>query len=885
MSSVGKKKVFSANRDKGSTVKSGLTSRSWNLEESPLISGHALWEWDIERKLLCFSPEWALISHTKGDAPLEIPYESWWAQVHENDVDEMFQAAQAIIDGKSDSMNVLFRFFRVDGCWGWLLTRGSVTERDEGRAVRVSGILVDVSPLRTDRKFQASGVGVGDEAYHAMLENSPDLIVRMDRELFPLYINPQVKRYMGRDREEYSYSEDLDTLKIDPAQLEFLRENVERVFDEGVTIRKMISFRSAYDTLITGEYAFWPEFDAEGRVASAMTHFRDLTEQVRAEKLARLNEKRLNALYQLTQMDDAPQREVMHFVLKKLIELTGSESGFIFIPDGEFFGPGRMVWSEDHYQFLDELFLPTDSFPPDLKSLLPFIDGKYGFRVMNNGDGVIPLQYSFEGRMKIMRNIIAPCTEGERIVCLAGVCNKATDYKEDDLQQLEMFISGAWLILRRHNFIRELQAAKDAAEQANKAKDAFLANVSHELRTPLNGMLSMLQLLNFMQLTEQQKEYVRTASASGKALLRIISDILDFSRMASGKMTLQCEPFNLKQTLLSSLNLFHRDAGSKGLDFTVKIDPAIPDSLLGDDARFRQIILNVVGNALKFTERGEVAVSCFLTDTDEAEKVRVHLAVADTGIGIPEVMQNVIFEAFTQIDSTSTRKYAGTGLGLGIVKGLVGMMHGSISVDSQVGRGTTIHCMLEFGRTELRAMKKGSPMVALEQESAPLDILIAEDDNVSRFALCAFLNRAGHRSVCVDNGAQALEALQLYPFDCLFTDIQMPGMDGLDLTAKIRSGKALDISPTSEIRALIAETFPVDLEERAIPSDIAIVAVSAHAMSGDKERFLQQGIDHYISKPIIAEELYRVLKELSASIKRRQDFTVRETAGSASDSE
>ena len=205
-------------------------------------------------------------------------------------------------------------------------------------------------------------------------------------------------------------------------------------------------------------------------------------------------------------------------------------------------------------------------------------------------------------------------------------------------------------------------------------------------------------------------------------------------------------------------------------------------------------------------------------------------------------------------------------MGRGIGKGQVTRMHGSVSVESEVGKGTTIHCFLEVAQSLANAKKTPSKLSVSYHNAAPLDILIAEDDNVSRFALRAFLNRAGHRTGCVDDGTQALEALQLYPCPCLFTDIQMPGMDGLDLTARVRQGSNAGVAPSDEVRALVEEVFPGCIQERPVPREIAIVAVSAHAMSGDKERFLQQGMDYYISKPIIAEELYTVLEELSVTV-------------------
>ncbi len=844
--------------------------REW-MEELPPTNrpGEAHWEWYVDTKTVIFSPEWRDMLLLPDSAPLSGDPDYWVERVHIEDRDELIRAAESVFNDRQGSFAEVFRLLRQDNSWTWFLARGHYEPASGAKPAHLLGSAIEVSHLRLNKRFHPPKTWGDSLNYRALLENSPDLIARLDRELFPLYVNPAVNRYTPKTSEELGHSSARE-LGISAEQMAFLTRNVEAVFQEGQAIRERRSFSTHLEEGLVGDWTFWPEFDEEAAVASVICQMRDVTEQVRAQHKVRLNEMRLDALYRLSQMLHAPQEKLMRYVVESITSLTGSAYGYVHLLAAKPQKRGRTFWSKGHYDFAAPGELPHDTLDPDIVFFQEHdvVDGDY-YRI-NNGDQTNPIYTAFGGKLRIMRYLRVPVMEGSRLACVAAVCNKGSDYEEQDIQQLETFIKGAWLLLRRHDFVQALGRAKEAAEQANTAKDEFLANVSHELRTPLNGMLGMLQLLEDSELSNIQQQYAHNAVLSGKTLLRIISDILDFSRMASGKMELHSAPFDIRATIASTVSLFAGDAEKKGIELYAVVDDKVPPSLMGDEARVRQIIFNLLGNSLKFTETGCIYVECALLPHGKGNKAHLYLSVQDTGIGIPEASLDKVFEAFTQVDSSSTRKHPGTGLGLGIVRRLVDMMNGRIAIESEEGVGTTAHCTLILERAEAPAAPKIRQIRSLASAD-PLDVLVAEDDAVSRFAMRSFLLGSGHRPVCVQNGRQAIEALKLFPFHCLIADIQMPFMDGMETAQRIREGRTEGITPSREVAELVAAAIPECAaargKERPIPCNLPLVALTAHAMAGDRERFLELGMDIYLAKPVIRSELDAVLEQINQRIR------------------
>ena len=830
----------------------------------PFLEGVTSFEWDIVEGTTRYSDEWRNITLSEEYDWTRPNNEEWWnKRVHPHDMPILHRTCLALLAGFVDKANLTYRLRRNDGDWRTLYMRSRVDRRGEdGSPLTVVGICIDITDTVLKPQDHPGSSSVSDFDYHSMLENSPDVFIRLTEDLKPVYANPMIVQYIGRRPEDKALSDTPANLDILGDYKDVLRRNVKRVFTERTASREAISFTLPDGREVFGECSFWPEYNAEGKVRHAMLQFRDYTEKKRLEQQMQLNEQRQEALYRLTLMESDSEQDILRFVMESVLKLTDSRSGFIFFPEVPDSDKGYLYWSTDHYTFLEPRHMPSDRLPHDLLIQLSDGQGNPRYRSINNGDGVTPLYVVFDGKMEVMRGITTPVMEEHRVVCIAGVCNKDTAYSESDLQQLETFVNSAWLILRRRRFVNELQKAKDAAEAANRAKNAFLANISHELRTPLNGVLSMLQLIESLPMSDEQREYLHTAQYSGSALMRIIADLLDFSCMESGKMPLSAELFDCREALRSALRVLQEEAREKRLRFDCRIAPDLPHYLWGDGHRLRQIVFNLVGNALKYTSEGVIKVSCESVKGDRPGRAGLSLTVQDTGIGIPQDKLSVIFDAFTQIENAGKGKYPGTGLGLSIVKHLVGMMDGSLSVQSEPGNGTIFHCVLFFDLPAVGTEARGASLVQGTCAARPLDILVAEDDEVGRFAIRSFLQKEGHKVVCVSDGKQALEALQLHSFHCLFTDIAMPYVDGLELVRLVRSGCAECVYPPSqETCALVRAVFPGgDCSPQAIPKDITIVAVTAHTMIGDRERFLGEGVNHYVSKPIIRTELDEALR-------------------------
>ena len=395
---------------------------------------------------------------------------------------------------------------------------------------------------------------------------------------------------------------------------------------------------------------------------------------------------------------------------------------------------------------------------------------------------------------------------------------------------------------------------KQVAEAANQSKSLFLANMSHEIRTPLNGVMGFLKLLSKTTLTATQLEYLNTTEVSAKMLLTVINDILDFSKIEAGKVSIEQVEIEFKELLEDIISLHSANAGNKGLDLVFAYNKAVPARLLGDPARISQVLSNLLGNAIKFTQHGEILVQVELKDETEADAL-IEVSVKDSGIGISTEEQERLFQPFSQADASTTRKYGGTGLGLVISKALIELMGGKISVQSHAGQGSRFvftlrlpkqknhHDRQPLEQTFADAMPESFQLRSRET-GEKLSVLIVDDNEINRKLVKILVEQMGAISELAENGVQALDACNRKTYDLILMDAHMPVMDGVEATARIR-----ELEKNSKHHSLI-------------------IALTANALSGDRERYLAAGMDEYLSKPINEMAFLSVLKKLGLMVER-----------------
>ena len=585
-----------------------------------------------------------------------------------------------------------------------------------------------------------------------------------------------------------------------------------------------------------------PFYNENRQVAGLVGVFLEITDRKEAEETLR-EESALNAAMAgmaQTLLSGACIEETSFPILKISQDLTGSPYGFVGYIERE---TGVLICPT-----LTREIWP-DCKIPDKSAVFEEFKGLWGW-VLKNGSPLMTNQAGLDphstgvpaGHIPINRFLSAPVMIGPKVVGIIAVCNADRDYGQADLSLVVRLAALFGLAIQRMRAEEDLRWAKEEAEAANAAKNNFLATMSHEIRTPMNAILGFTDMTLDSGLSAQQKENLDIVSSAARHLMNLLNDILDLSKIETGHIKVDCEEFDLTDALDEAAAALSLRAIKKGISFSHHLAPDLPRRVIGDRHRLYQVLFNLITNAIKFTQKGGVVLTARAEEAPGPNQIKARFMVEDSGIGVPPDKLTAIFEPFTQVDSSTTRQYGGTGLGLAISRRLVEAMGGEIWVDSRLGLGSRFHFTVLFSAVAPpKEVASSRPEDLTPRGPAPqndpetLRILLVEDNLINQKLAVAYLTNKNYRVLVADNGHQAVEKFQREKVDLIIMDVEMPGMNGLDTTKAIR-----------ELEALTARHTP-------------IIAMTAHAMKGDRERFLEAGMDDYLSKPVDVELLHQVI--------------------------
>ena len=740
-----------------------------------------------------YAQTWGRSCHSLYEQP-----RSWLDGVHPDDRAAVLENMQNCASGLFASME--YRVLRPDGSLRWVRSRPFAIASDDPAKPRIGGLTEDI----TERKQAEEALCASEHRFRAFVDHATDAFFLQDERLATLDLNRQACESLGYTREEMLGKTPHD---FDPDVTPELMEYINRKLDDGGVIafesRNRRKDGTVFPVEVRGQ-AFW---DGDHRFTVAST--RDITERKQAEEALRKSEARwrslTEALPQLvwTALPDG----TCDYFSSQWTEYTG-------IGDGKLLG---WTWLET---------LHPDDREPTRRSWLAAVAGH----------GPYDVEYRVrrsDGAYRWFRTRGVPIRDGDgSIVKWFGTCTDIADLKQAEV---------------------ELRRAKETAEAANRAKDDFLANVSHEIRTPMNAILGMTELTLDTALTQDQRESLKIVHSAADNLLGIINDVLDFSKIEAGKLQLDAIDFSLHAVLRDSLRALAIRAHNQGLELLSHVSPDVPDALVGDPSRLRQVLFNLIGNAIKFTPHGEVLLRVEAAGSPAPDEVELRFMVRDTGIGIDPDKQEKIFQAFEQEDTSTTRKYGGTGLGLTIAAQLVALMGGKMAVDSQSGRGSTFSFTARFSRGRHQVGPIERPLPGLIRN---LRVLIVDDNATNRQILEGWLRSWQMEATAVSNGLAALDALwhgaaSGSPYALMLLDSRMPDTDGLALAANIR------------LRAELART--------------RMILLTSGDRPGELVRSRELRIDARLLKPLQQDELLETIYQVIAGSREDRPAAVAAT--------
>ncbi len=832
----GRFRIYGLDITKRKQFEEKLRQANERLELAQRASGVGVWDWDIAKDQIEWSS--ALFDLFGFDPQKDVAsFEAWNSVLHPGDLEIAgLRLDQALKE--HTGLNSEYRIIRPDGQVRWINALGHGTYDDQGRPVRMMGICVDI----TERKEAEEALRESEDRYRGLFKGMTEGFalheIICDDQGVPcdyrfLDVNPAFERLTCLKREDI----------LGRTHNEILPGDDPRWVKEygAVTLTGEPANFENYSPALGRHYEVFAYRSAPLQFAVL---FMDITERKKMEEDLRTSERLYRAIgesidYGVWVCDPDGRNIYASPSFLKLLGITQEQCSD--------FG-----WGDT----LD---------PADTERTIK------AWKECIQTEGTWDIEHRFRGKDDMWHYILArgvPVKDDNgKIICWAGINldinrlkraeNELRKSKEEfkmrvqertaelsqSKEELECMNEELRMEIEEHRRAEEaLIKAKEAAEVAAEAKAAFLANMSHELRTPMNAVIGYTSLLLDDDLNVEQKEFIEGIRNGGEAMMALIADILEFSRADKKKIEFEHRPISLRHCVEESLDMVALEANKKGLNLAYTFSYGTPDTIIGDHGRLRQILVNLIGNAIKFTDKGDISVSVS-SQVVEGNQHQIHFSVTDTGIGIPTDKITKIFEPFTQLEGTISRKREGVGLGLAITKNLVELMGGKIWAESIPGQGTTFHVMIRaesipgrqpiVGNLDINSVKKSVPGPGKKA----LRILVAEDNSSNQKVLVKMLKRMGYRPDAVADGQEVIQALERQSYDLILMDVRMPEMDG--------------ITATQMIRKLLPKNGPT------------IVAITAYALESDREKCLEAGMDDYLSKPVQKNELEAILIKYS----------------------